>query len=1528
MAEKLNSADADQKEQGAKTIPAASSEPSAVIPEKAKRALTETRAAIKDIRAGMAKEFGTVTRDIAAALQKSAEGQPETASAVRIAQSMRRQGPVVGRDINGLVTTVTYVDGTSRKFAYDDTGKVHELTDKDGLVWRLQDGIWIQFAADGSITGQTWDGCISIDSAGVYCYRDVSDGSCVFERPDGSKLVEDQGGLKMEADQHGHVIFIQYPNGSSRKFQYAADGSLNKVIDPDETSWKTSDGLRWFQYGPDGIKRESTWFGKMSVDSTGSYRKEDAGTGQKIIEEPYGGTITETPDGTRLLQNPDGTVLVEKPDGARWYTTVDGTHISETPTGFLAIKPYGAAIEADEARRVTKITYPDKTVRTFKYNDSGLLAQIFDRDGTIWKGEPVNCWVQYRTDGKKTGQVRGGDISVDEQGNCIYRDCENRMAWIEQPDGLRATEAADGSRIETSADGLTAIYIAASTRQFAVSTEGFLKYETKEGDRLGEIALDAVCYRHFFETGYTPVEEEVAKEKKRLSRITSMDDVRELPVGKTITIKTKVETITSGVIREVKQITRSMRVAVAAAVEESASTQPVHVGKDIRPTIVEPRKPKDTAEMLLPWFSVELDLSEPTLPEPELPSQAAAEQIFPAITTDEFGRVTRVQYSEDSSKSFEYREDGQIIQLIQSNGRTTKRNPDSTWTSYTRQGRQMVTSPEALLTVDERGTINWEYQSDSSRFLERTDGSSVLLDGAGRLRTFTSAAHRAFTMNEDGDLQYDVEDEDTLADIAADALRAWYWQNLPGELPAHSLEEMLALIRSANGLRDASQIAEGDRLILPQPDSAALAGKQGALEAAPKATPLPSTQGPSEIPPQATSKRVAPWSARPTAAKPEPTSVPPLKETPKTLGPSSPTPAASKVEPKSEPSVPAKRVAPWSSAKQTLGKGETASPPPVIRATPWSTKSTATKVEPGAEPQAQETVKRVTPWSAKSESKTATGDSIAVSQAATNEEGADDQARVRIELDLRGRVLKVFYADKTWREFEYDRDGVLIEIRQQNGRITKRNPDASWTSYARDGRKMNASSRAKLTVDREGDIIWEFEDDGSISIQRVDGAAIFIDNHGQLRRFVSDSARAFEVNDAGAMTYEVQADETLEDIAADALKAWSWQVSFYQPSPDDLGEIVRLIVAANKLTSARQIAEGDTLAIPQPVDISVVQLNPLQRAIQNTLSLTLQDSAKIPAQTVPPSKNSERLAEYAVWRDAHGRITALTYPGGSVREFKYDSDGNLIELTQPDGRLCKRVDADQWSVFKADGSPTGLIDKVQHAIDSDGVFTSQAADGSRKFTHTPSGHRALESPDGWKVFRNPDNLVTRIVYADSKECTFEYGPQTQLLVYNDRNGQVWKASGATAWTRYGVDGKEIEKKSSLAILVNADGHIILQDLVKNCRTIDRPDGGKSIQYKDSSRLEFDPLGRPSRYRSPSRRMYSISKSGVLLHDVIAGELLAAIAVDALAFLHRDDATFKPSADEIDRVCESVLQANNLKEGVELQADTMLIIPVS
>ena len=577
----------------------------ATVPDSALLALKRDRASVKEARASLSKEFGTVTRDILAALRKASEGALQKESAARIAESMQRQEPQVERVENGLISRVAYPDRTSRQFAYSADGSIEKLTDKDGSVWKLEAGKWVQFGADGSPSGQTFEGKIVVDQAGTYCYEDPADGSRVYERPDGSKLVEDQSGLRMEADAAEKLTLIQYADGTCRRFQYDAEGRLNRLIDKDSSTWKTSDGLRWFQYGVDGLKTGDVWFGKITVDSSGAYAKENGANKERVIEEPYGATITESSDGNKLIQNPDGTVLIEKPDGSRFYTTADGTHISETPTGYKALKPYGAEIEVDENRRITKITYPDRTVRIFKYEAAGSLIEISDRDGSVWKQGTGGGWLQHILSGEATGQTRAGTMMVDDHGNCIYHDSENAVSWIDQPDGLRVTEAADGARFETSADGRSATYVAASSRRFAVITSGFLRYETQEGDSLKEIAFDAVRYRHFFEVGYTPTDEEVATERRRLSRITSIQDVRGVPPGKIILIKARVETITPEVLREVRQITESLRAAEAESVAPSSAGDPADEGQHAPSSSSQSKGPKDTAEAMLPWFALD-----------------------------------------------------------------------------------------------------------------------------------------------------------------------------------------------------------------------------------------------------------------------------------------------------------------------------------------------------------------------------------------------------------------------------------------------------------------------------------------------------------------------------------------------------------------------------------------------------------------------------------------------------------------------------------------------------------------------------------------------------------------------------------------------------------------------------------------------------------------------------------------------------------------------------------------------------------
>src|SRR5262249_49807909 len=115
----------------------------------------------------------------------------------------------------------------------------------------------------------------------------------------------------------------------------------------------------------------------------------------------------------------------------------------------------------------------------------------------------------------------------------------------------------------------------------------------------------------------------VMTEKRRLSRITSMDDVRGIPAGKLITIKVKVETITPAVMREVRQITRSMRAAIVEASAATTSGESAAAAKASSAPSTKPRAPKDTAEMLLPWFSLELEITDDSEALPMVPVEFA-----------------------------------------------------------------------------------------------------------------------------------------------------------------------------------------------------------------------------------------------------------------------------------------------------------------------------------------------------------------------------------------------------------------------------------------------------------------------------------------------------------------------------------------------------------------------------------------------------------------------------------------------------------------------------------------------------------------------------------------------------------------------------------------------------------------------------------------------------------------------------------------------------------------------------------------
>jgi YD repeat-containing protein len=1127
MAEKVNKLAPHQQNRHAGGSSEPTAEAGGVIPDRARKALTETRAAIKDIRAGLSKEFGTVTRDILAALRKSDAGQPQKEPAGRVMEARRRASSSVERDARGLVTRVVYADGTARQFAYDTDSALEAVTDKDGSTWKLRDAIWIQFGADGSVTGEIWEGKIAVDSSGVYLYEDPTDRSRIFERPDGSRLLEDPSGMRMEADANGQVTAIQYPDSSSRQFHYGSGGDLNRVVDKDGTTWKTSDGLRWFQYAAGGLKTGEVSFGRRSIDASGSYMVEDGATGKRLIEEPYGAKITESSDGSRLIESPDGTLLIEKPDGTRLYTTADGTHISETPTGFLARRPSGAEIEADSNRRITKISYPDKTMRNFKYDDAGSLVQVWDRDGTIWKATAENTWLQYRPDGAKTGQTRAGSISVDEHATCIYQDSQTGITWIEQADGSRITQVPSGAALETGPDGSSSSYVSVHGRRFTVSTEGFLRYQVGPGDALAEIAADALCYRHIFEPEYRTSEEEIARETRRLARLNAVDETGALEPGKLLMIKAQVETLTPEVIREVRQTMSNIRAAAlesgAYAGSTSEEDRPAGAGP-ARPVADEPgtkrQGPRNTFETFLPWFSEDIPNRE--APGQETAPDAATIGTQPDATLTEAALVP-------SDQSAVPVESGQPPSPV---GDTKSGAPDEA----------AVPVPQPTVRPQTR-IAPWSRPQARST-------PAAKLDAAGPTPVRDAAPAAGETV---------IEPE------------------VPRE----------------------KRVAPWSRT-KPQPSSVARTPEPPPPVAQP---PLPSV-------PDADS-----------TISPEQQAPPPKPIVPRSDTQSSGAPPEYPASPQSAPAEAARRVAPWS-VKRGDGSSQARAP--------------------NAAPQPQTT--------------TAPTPSPERSQTVEHARRPDDNLTT-VSIDKAGHVTRVSYANGSYKEFDYDQYGNVFQFRDHQGRVTRQNDDLSWKSFTADGRGSGGAPSSVVRVDREGNVIWEYLRDGSVTVQRTDGSVLRLDNAGEPLYYISSAERQFTFAGDGSLEHAVGENDTASEIATDALKCWCWDDAHYSPPAELIEEQRRLILQDNKLEQEPE--PHSTIVIKRPASAKARDLAP--KPLQIALIRKWGGAISVGPKTVEKPDGS-KLVLYPdsskLEIDARGKVARFI--GATGRAYRASAGGVLL----------------------------------------------------------------------------------------------------------------------------------------------------------------------------------------------------------------------------------------------------------------------------
>ncbi|QMT36458.1 DUF6531 domain-containing protein [Neisseria wadsworthii] len=189
-------------------------------------------------------------------------------------------------------------------------------------------------------------------------------------------------------------------------------------------------------------------------------------------------------------------------------------------------------------------------------------------------------------------------------------------------------------------------------------------------------------------------------------------------------------------------------------------------------------------------------------------------------------------------------------------------------------------------------------------------------------------------------------------------------------------------------------------------------------------------------------------------------------------------------------------------------------------------------------------------------------------------------------------------------------------------------------------------------------------------------------------------------------------------------------------------------------------------------------------------------------------------------RDDWGRITLQRDELGRETRFGYDTFGNLISITAPDGSRTQIDYHDSLNLPVAVNDPAGRI-------------TEYAYDGRGNLIHItdPAGHRT-------EYTYNEQWLPAAITDALGKTKQLEYGSDGQLIRYIDCSGQATRFG----YTEYG----------DLETVTDALGHTTRHhyDAAGNHIRTDYPDGSsESFEYDRINRLiaHIDGLGAKTEY---------------------------------------------------------------------------------
>jgi YD repeat-containing protein len=386
----------------------------------------------------------------------------------------------VTTNTNGEVTAVTYADGSSRQFSYNENRQLTGFTyskDKTHTSYTLKNGQWSD--SHGSKTG--WSQ-VDVNGAGSFSYTNQSDGTTVTALTDGSTQTFSPSGFSSESNAKGQVV--QYSDGHGNTFEsvngifkskngdtlIAVNNDASDLppgdhrVDPNDDSdgAGTSYLVQNAKHQPVEVIYSNGQSRQYSFDAHGHVDQITQPTG--IVDKLIDGRWLQSGDtnsdssfpampGKQSWTPSDLTNVQVGSDGALSYLTAQGAQVTYYGDGTSTTHTKDQAfVSADVKGNVTSVIYGNGTVSTFTYGTNGQLTTVND-NGTDYyqdstkgptQGEWLNAQGQYSN---KSG------FNVEPDGTLSYQDTETGQTISKVANGTTEITNTDNSTLTRNSKG-------------------------------------------------------------------------------------------------------------------------------------------------------------------------------------------------------------------------------------------------------------------------------------------------------------------------------------------------------------------------------------------------------------------------------------------------------------------------------------------------------------------------------------------------------------------------------------------------------------------------------------------------------------------------------------------------------------------------------------------------------------------------------------------------------------------------------------------------------------------------------------------------------------------------------------------------------------------------------------------------------------------------------------------------------------------------------------------------------------------